>query len=334
MPSIHTPRPWHRPAPDFPVLEESAWLDRRRLLRLLGLGGIAALAPGSLRAQEPSEAAQRAYPLSARWVPPWDAPGGAALYPAERDVRYNPGRPLTPENVAATHNNFYEFLPGRGGAVHRYTDELRGRPWTVAVAGEVEQELELDLDEVARVAPLEERYYRFRCVERWAMTVPWTGYSLSALIAKAQPKPSAKFVRFLSFHDPEVAPGQKVSRYEWPYYEGLRLDEALHPLAMVVTGIYGHALPAQHGAPVRIVVPWKYGYKSPKSVVRIELVSEQPRTFWQDEQPKEYPFLSNVEPDVPHPRWSQRTEEDLATGDKRPTLLYNGYANEVSSLYA
>ena len=167
------------------------------------------------------------------------------------------------------------------------------------------------------------------------MTVPWTGLPLADFVRWCRPKPTARFVRFVSFNKPDQAPGmRRAPWYDWPYYEGLRMDEALHPLTLLTTGIYGHGLPAQHGAPIRVVVPWKYGYKSPKSIVRVEFVTEQPLTFWEERQPREYPFLSNVEPDVPHPRWSQRSERDIATGDRRPTLLYNGYANEVGKLYS
>lgn len=166
------------------------------------------------------------------------------------------------------------------------------------------------------------------------MTVPWTGLSMSAFVKWCKPKPAAKFVRFVSFLRPDQAPGQKKAKqYPWPYYEGLTLAEATNPLALLVTGIYGHGLPVQHGAPLRVIVPWKYGYKSPKSFVRVEFTAEQPGTFWSDLQPTEYPFTSNVDPEKPHPRWSQATERDIATGDRRPTLPYNGYGAEVASLY-
>jgi methionine sulfoxide reductase catalytic subunit len=184
--------------------------------------------------------------------------------------------------------------------------------------------------------PLEERVYRFRCVEAWAMIVPWTGFPLSKLIEKASAKPEAKFLRFETFNRPEQAPGmaRTANYYPWPYFEGLRMDEAMHPLTMAVTGIYGKALPKQHGAPIRLVVPWKYGYKSIKSITKIEFTDKQPKTFWEALQPEEYPFESNVNPDVPHPRWSQATERLIDTGDRVKTLPYNGYGDYVAKLYA
>jgi len=343
MARISRLRPWHRPDPRGPrVLTESEWLSRRQVLRALGYGGLSAgiaacstsFADDDAPAVDDEPAAPAGYAPSERWVPSWAPPGEAEHWPPQRNAAYDPGRILTPEGVAATHNNFYEFYPYGARDLTRYTGDFEGRPWTVAVGGLVEEEFELDLDELGKLAPLEERYYRFRCVEAWSMTVPWVGYPLSALIERCRPTSEARYVRFVSFHDPEVAPGfARASHYPWPYYEGLRLDEAMNPLALCTLGIFGHALPTQHGAPFRVIVPWKYGYKSPKSIVRLEFTAEQPSTFWYDLQPSEYPFLSNVEPEVPHPRWSQADERDIATGDRRPTLLYNGYADEVGALY-
>ncbi len=323
------------------MISETAWHQRRSLLKLLGLGGglLGASACGLARSQEASaparEASFDAYPPSDAWVPRWAPPGGGELYPAKRNASYRRvERPLTPEDAAATKNNFYEFLPGRAGAVHRYVGDFEPDPWKVEIAGEVEEERTVDLDDIARIAPLEERVYRFRCVERWSMVVPWTGLPMAEFVKWCRPKAQARFVKFVSFLRPEQAPGQRRGKnYPWPYYEGLRLDEAVHPLTLLVTGIFGHGLPAQHGAPLRVIVPWKYGYKSPKSFVRVEFTKEQPGTFWSDLQPREYPFLSNVEPDVPHPRWSQATEQDIATGDRFPTQPYNGYARDVADLY-
>jgi len=207
-------------------------------------------------------------------------------------------------------------------------------PWPVEISGLVEKPLTLDALELADLFELEERVYRFRCVEAWSMVVPWTGFPLSKLLEKVGVKPEGKFVRFETFNRPSQAPGlASTPSYPWPYHEGLRLDEAMHPLTMVVTGVYGKPLPKQHGAPLRIIVPWKYGYKSPKSIVKIEFVNSQPRTFWETLAPDEYPFESNVDPMVPHPRWSQETERVIDTDDRIRTLPYNGYGSYVGKLY-
>jgi sulfoxide reductase catalytic subunit YedY len=240
-------------------------------------------------------------------------------------------RPLTEESVAARYSNFYEFTGGKD--VFRYVDGFRTDRWSVAVTGLVAKPRVWSLEEILRL-PSEERIYRHRCVEAWAMTVPWTGFPLARLLRASEPAHAARYVRFTSFADAAQMPAVAERPWDhWPYTEGLRLDEAMHDLTLVVTGIYGHALPKQHGAPVRIVVPWKYGYKSPKSVVKIELVAAQPRTFWNDLAPVEYGFLSNVNPAVPHPRWSQLTERMIGTWDVRRTLPYNGYGREVGHLY-
>lgn len=342
MVHIHRGNPWRRrPASAAPVLAERAWFDRRRLIRLLGLGGALAatnaLALGQDGARAPTSEGytEDAYPPSPRWVPRWSPVGGAERYPAPRNARHAGGRPITREDAAARFGNYYEFLPGKAGAVHRRVKDFEARPWTLEIGGLVEDPREVDVDELAGIAPLEERIYRFRCVEAWSMVVPWTGIPLADLVRWCEPKPEARFVRFVSFHDKRIAPRQRLeSRYPWPYHEGLRLDEARSELAFLATGIYGHGLPAQHGAPVRLVVPWKYGYKSPKAIVRIEFTAENPGSFWSEKHPREYPFESNVDPAQPHPRWSQATERDLETGDRIPTLPFNGYGDEVGALYA
>ncbi len=240
---------------------------------------------------------------------------------------------MTPESVAGAYNNFYEFTTVK----EKVWQLARGypvEPWKVKVHGLVKKPRTLDLDDVMGRFPLEERLYRFRCVERWAMQVPWTGYPLRSLIDILEPLPSAKFVRFVTVNDAEGMPGIRKQRwYPWPYFEALRLDEARHHLAFVVVGSYGHALPMQHGAPWRLAIPWKYGYKSPKSLVEIEFTEKKPGTFWNRLQPTEYGFYSNVDPSKPHPRWSQRMERDIGTGVTRETLVYNGYADQVGSLY-
>jgi sulfoxide reductase catalytic subunit YedY len=239
---------------------------------------------------------------------------------------------LTPRKIAANHNNFYEFLPGKGGPVWLYTDKFDVTPWKIEVTGLCNNPMTLDLDDIFKFDH-EERLYHFRCVERWAMNVPWSGFSLSQLIKKADPKSSAKYVRFVSANRPKQMPGLKdTSYYPWPYHEGLRMDEVMHDLTMVVTGVYGQPLLKQHGAPIRIIVPWKYGYKSPKSIVKIEFVVRQPKIFWQI-QPHEYGFLSNVNPNIPHPRWSQEWSFWLHASGKFPTPILNGYDKYVGHLY-
>jgi sulfoxide reductase catalytic subunit YedY len=342
MANVQVPTPWSRAGGE---LSESAYRSRREVLRALGLGGamLASPALACARSQAPNApspffAAPRSdlsYPASARWVPRWDPFGGRELYPAARNAAFTVDRALTPEDAAAEHNNYYEFLPDGAGPVHRYVAKFEARPWQLEIAGEVESPRVVELDDVAKIAALEERLYRFRCVERWSMVVPWLGLPLASFVAWCKPKASARYLRFVSFHRPDQAPGQKkAAHYDWPYYEGLRLDEALHPLALLVLGIYGHALPVQHGAPVRAIVPWKYGYKSPKGIAKVEFLTEEPPTFWNDVAPDEYGFLSNVDPAVPHPRWSQEIEWDVATGEKFPTRPYNGYADDVAKLYA
>ena len=238
---------------------------------------------------------------------------------------------LTPESVAGRYNNYYEFSENKE-EVHRLTEAFQMRPWQISVTGLVERPRTFDLDDLQRLSP-EERVYRFRCVEAWSMVVPWSGVPLARFLDLCRPLPAARFVRFVSFQRPSEAPNQKSSKYAWPYYEALRMDEARHPLTLLTTGVYGHALPAQHGGPVRLIVPWKYGYKSPKGIVQIELTAERPRTFWNDLQPTEYSWLSNVDPAVPHPRWSQASERVLGTGERRDTEPFNGYGAQVAALY-
>ncbi|HYR27517.1 MAG TPA: protein-methionine-sulfoxide reductase catalytic subunit MsrP [Thermoanaerobaculia bacterium] len=234
-------------------------------------------------------------------------------------------RAMTDERVAATHNNFYELTSKKD--VWRHVDRLRIDNWSVEVTGLVAKPRVWSMEELLRLAH-EERVYRHRCVEAWSMVVPWRGFPLHRLLLAAEPAHAARFVRFTSVQVDGADP-----RQPWPYVEGLRIDEAMHDLTFVATGIFGHALPKQHGAPVRIVVPWKYGYKSPKSVVKIELTAEQPRTFWESLAPAEYPFESNVDPSRPHPRWSQATERLIGTWDVRRTLPFNGYGGQVLRLY-
>jgi sulfoxide reductase catalytic subunit YedY len=241
-------------------------------------------------------------------------------------------RDITMEKAAAAYNHFSEFLPGRGGPVFKYVGQFQTDPWKVDVGGECDRPCAFDLDDLASFE-LEERIYHFRCVERWAMQVPWRGFPLRKLLAYVEPRSSARYVRFVSALRPEEMPGVKDAPYlPWPYREGLRMDEAMNELAFLATGVYGAPLPKQHGAPVRLVVPWKYGFKSPKSIVRIELTRDEPETFWRM-KPHEYGFLANVNGNVPHPRWSQEWSYWLDTGESFRTPLFNGYESEVGALY-
>jgi sulfoxide reductase catalytic subunit YedY len=257
---------------------------------------------------------------------------GAGLYPAARNLAFGQlDRPLTAEVSAARYCNFYEFSTGK--QVWRHVDRFEPLPWTLEVTGLAAKPRKYDLDDLLHAFPLEERHYRHRCVEAWAMAVPWTGFPLAALLRQAEPLPAARFVRFVSFHRPAEANRQNGRSEPWPYTEGLTLQEATNELTFLATGMYGHPLLKQHGAPLRLVVPWKYGFKSAKSLVRIELTAEQPATFWNILSPDEYGFEANVNPNVPHPRWSQAYERMLGTGEIRPTQLYNGYGRWVAKLY-
>jgi len=236
---------------------------------------------------------------------------------------------------ATTYNNFYEFGTDKASPA-RYAPAMKTRPWTLTIEGEVKKPMTLDIDSLLKLAPLEERIYRLRCVEGWSMVIPWSGYSLAELIKKVEPTSNAKYVEFVTVEDKVAMNGLRRPVLDWPYVEGLRIDEANHPLTLLTLGMYGEVLPNQNGGPVRIVVPWKYGFKSAKSIVKIRFVKEQPRTAWNASAPREYGFYSNVNPDVDHPRWSQATErrigEDGFFAKKRPTLMFNGYS-QVASMY-
>ncbi|MDH4052135.1 MAG: protein-methionine-sulfoxide reductase catalytic subunit MsrP [Rubrivivax sp.] len=245
-------------------------------------------------------------------------------------------KPTTYNHVTG-YNNFYEFGTEKSDPAAN-AGSLKTRPWTVVVEGEVLKPGRFDIDALLKLAPMEERIYRLRCVEGWSMVIPWVGYSLSALINQVQPTGNAKFVQFVTLADPMQMPGLRSSVLDWPYVEGLRMDEAMHPLTLLTFGLYGEVLPNQNGAPVRAVVPWKYGFKSGKSIVKVRFVEKQPATSWETAAPQEYGFYSNVNPAVDHPRWSQATErrigEDGLFAKKRNTLMFNGYENQVGQLYA
>jgi sulfoxide reductase catalytic subunit YedY len=262
-----------------------------------------------------------------------EKPAASDLYPVPRNPIFTLDRPLTGEIHAASYNNFYEFTT-RKGSVWKKVAKFRTHPWQVEIAGLVEKPGVFDIDELVRLAPLEERLYRFRCVEAWAMAVPWTGFPMRALVEKVRPLSAARYARFVSFLRPEEAPNQHPSYGPWPYTEGLTMAEVTNELTLLGTGIYGHPLPKQHGAPIRLIVPWKYGFKSIKSIVRIEFTERQPATLWNTIAPHEYDFWANVNPGVAHPRWSQATERMIGSGERRPTILYNGYGPWVARLYA
>jgi sulfoxide reductase catalytic subunit YedY len=316
--------PWD--LPEREVTPESALKSRRQILKWLGLGGIA-LGAGAALWWWRRRGTNAEVLASGAVSGPWDR-----YYPATRDARFAVNdRAQTDEADAARYCNFYEFAMTKD--IWRYVDPFHPYPWTVEVTGLVEEPRTFDLDDLHREFPLEERIYRHRCVEAWAMVIPWTGFPLAALLKKVSPRPEASYVRFTSFYRPNEARSQQWPNIPWPYNEGLTLAEAMNELAFLATGMYGHPLLKQHGAPFRLVVPWKYGFKSSKSIVRIELTDQQPATFWNTVAPAEYGFEANVEPDVPHPRWSQRNERMLGTREVRPSLLYNGYEEWVAHLY-
>ncbi|CAG9182725.1 protein-methionine-sulfoxide reductase catalytic subunit MsrP [Cupriavidus respiraculi] len=279
---------------------------------------------------------------------PWFAREALAQNPAAQKLPATPNNAYvltdkaTPYDDVTTYNNFYEFGTDKSDPA-RNAGSLRPRPWQVSVEGLVKRPKVYDIDELTRLAPQEQRVYRLRCVEGWSMVIPWTGYSLAELIRRVEPQGSAKFVEFVTLADKKQMPGLGSPVLDWPYTEGLRLDEAMHPLTLLTFGLYGEVLPNQNGAPVRLVVPWKYGFKSAKSIVKIRFVEKQPRTSWNIAAPQEYGFYSNVNPDVDHPRWSQATERRIGESKgggfgalfapKRKTLPFNGYAQQVASLY-
>jgi sulfoxide reductase catalytic subunit YedY len=297
-----------------------------------GLGAAGLGAAGLLSGCLPSGGQAQTPPADLDASPEIDSLA-SGLYPAERNTAFTLDRAVTDETVAGQHNNFYEFTEVKS-RVWRLARDFQPRPWEVEVTGLVERPGVFDVDELERTMPLEERLCRFRCVEAWAMAVPWTGFPLRHLIERVEPTSRATHIRFVTVHRPQEMPGiDSAPWYPWPYYEGLTMTEAMNELTLLATGIYGHRLPPQHGAPIRLVVPWKYGYKSIKSIVRIEFVAGQPPTFWNDLIPQEYGFTSNVDPTVPHPRWSQETERLIGTGDRVATLPFNGYGEWVAHLY-
>ncbi|MFS3557445.1 protein-methionine-sulfoxide reductase catalytic subunit MsrP [Citrobacter braakii] len=321
-----------RPFTEADVTDESAFfMQRRQVLKALGIS-----------------AAALSFPLSAQadllsWFKGNDRPPAPAGKPLDfsKPAAWQNSLPLTPADKVSGYNNFYEFGLDKADPAAN-AGSLKTDPWTLKISGEVAQPLTLDHDALTARFPLEERIYRMRCVEAWSMVVPWIGFPLHKLLAQVEPTSNAKYVAFETIYAPDEMPGQK-DRFiggglKYPYIEGLRLDEAMHPLTLLTVGVYGKALPPQNGAPIRLIVPWKYGFKGIKSIVSIKLTRERPPTTWNLAAPNEYGFYANVNPHVDHPRWSQATERFIGAGgildvQRQPTLLFNGYADEVASLY-
>jgi sulfoxide reductase catalytic subunit YedY len=299
--------------PESAAVDEAVFHDRRRLIQALAAGPI--LAPAFLRSGTAFA----------------DTDPSAGLYPAKRNPKYTLDRPLTDEKYPTHYNNFYEF--GTDKDIVDAAQALPIRPWTITIDGMVEKKMTIDIDDLLKKMPLEERLYRHRCVEAWSFNVPWTGFPLAALVNMAKPLGSAKYLKMVTFMDPKVAPEQKKFFYPWPYTEGLTVAEAANELSFLVTGMYGKPLPKQDGAPLRLATPWKYGFKSVKSINHFEFTDRRPVSYWEQLQSSEYGFWANVNPQVPHPRWSQATERVLGTDQRVPTLMYNGYGEYVASLY-
>ena len=300
--------------PESKTTSEDHYLNRRAMVRAMGFGAASIALPGQLMAQDKS------------------ADPSAGLYPARRNDRYGVPTPMTAEKLATTYNNFYEF--GTDKSIWREAQKLEVRPWTIKVGGMVEKPFEIGIDDLLAKVQLEERVYRHRCVETWSMIVPWSGFPVRSLVEICKPLGSAKFIVMKTLSRPSVMREQRDLLYPWPYTEGLAMDEAMNDLAFIATGLYGKPIHKQNGAPLRLVAPWKYGFKNVKSIVSVDFTDKKPKTFWEGLQSSEYGFWANVNPQVAHPRWSQATEKPLGSEERIPTLLYNGYAEFVAGLYA
>jgi sulfoxide reductase catalytic subunit YedY len=302
--------------PDRLATPEHLFFNRRTFL--VGGASAIALAPCAAGAQRVGDLATLPDPT-------------ADLYPAKRNEKYVLDRPITDEKINGNYNNFYEF--GSQKTIASTAQELITRPWTVKIDGMVEKPFEIGIDDLIRKMTLEERTYRHRCVEAWSMAIAWSGFPFAKLVDFARPLGSAKYVQMQTFMDPKTAFGQRQTWFPWPYTEGLTMAEATNELAFLATGAYGHPMAKQHGAPLRLAVPWKYGFKSIKSIVRFTFTDQRPHSYWEALQSAEYGFWANVNPEVPHPRWSQASEEVIGTGERKPTLLFNGYDEYVAGLY-
>lgn len=336
MANIRKKKPWEinglKPTP------ESAYFNRRSILKKLGIatGGLLA-APLAFGACE--SVSSKSVKNTLQENNNFNFPGMMDLYPAEKNTKYKlVDRDATDEYTATHYNNFYEFIsPSDRNIynVYKFVDDFDTRDWKIEVEGHCNNPGIYSLEDLMKKFPLEERLYRHRCVERWAMAVPWTGFSLASLIKFLEPTSKARYIRMVTMENEEQMIGVKTQTwYPWPYYEGLRMDEAMNELSFLATGLYGKPIPKQNGAPIRLVTPWKYGYKSIKSIVKIEFVTKEPKTFWNKLAPNEYPFISNVDPDVAHPRWSQKLERLIPDGEIRRTKKYNGYGDLVAGLYS
>lgn len=301
-------RGWEIPERD--VTPESVYSRRHLLAAGAGLAAASFIGPAGAQSPDPS----------------------AGLYPAMRNMRYRVDRDITEERFGSNYNNYYEF--GYSKSVAQAAKALPVRPWQIKIDGMVESPRTVDIDDLFKAMPFEERVYRMRCVEGWSMVLPWTGFPMAAFVDWCKPTSGAKYVEMQTFMNPDVAGNQRSRGYPWPYIEGLTIEEARNELAFLVTGIYGHPLPGQHGAPLRVMAPWKYGFKAGKSLVRFTFTDKRPKTFWETMAANEYGFWANVNPKVPHPRWSQANEEVIGTGGKRvPTQIFNGYGDFVAGLY-
>jgi sulfoxide reductase catalytic subunit YedY len=304
--------------PSSEITPESVYFDRRRFLRMGALGAVGAIvAPGALAACGGPDTSG-------------DVAAGAA--PVDSAAAAGQEDKPTPYEDVTTYNNYYEFGTDKDDP-SKNAHSLRTKPWSVAIEGMVKKPAVYSLEDFIKPSRIEDRTYRLRCVEAWSMVIPWRGFALRDVIARVQPTASAKYVEFTTLLDPEHMPGQRDRILDWPYTEGLRLDEAMNPLAFMATGLYGKDLPNQNGAPLRLVVPWKYGFKSIKSIVKMRFTDKEPKTAWNKSNPGEYGFYSNVNPTVDHPRWSQAKERRIGEFRKRDTLMFNGYGAQVASMY-
>ena len=305
------------------ITDKQVYLSRREFIgastRSLGVLAAGLAAPGLLLGSHEAEAAS-----------------AAAKFSGLRNNPLSSSDTLTPYKDVTSYNNFYEFGTDKSSPAElaQLLGPLNPRPWTIKIEGEIKKPKTYDIDALIKLAPLEERIYRLRCVEGWSMVIPWVGLPLSELIKQVQPNGNAKYVEFTTLHDPKQFPGQRSNVLDWPYVESLRLDEAMHPLSILAVGLYGEVLPTQNGAPVRLVVPWKYGFKSAKSIVKIRFTSTPTASSWMKASPREYGYYANVNPEVDHPRWSQARERRIGEFSKRETLMFNGYAEQVAQLYS
>ena len=310
---IKIKRGWEKP--ESAVTPEHLFWNRRQLIKGIAAGSILAGGTALLGGDALAEAADPS----------------AGLYPFKKNDKYKAPRPVTPEMLAATYNNYYEF--GSSKRIYEAAKARPLRPWEVKFSGMIEKPFTIGIDDLMKKMPLEERVYAHRCVEAWSMVVPWSGFAMKALVEMAKPLAGAKYVAMKTFMNPKVAPGQRAAWYPWPYTEGLTIEEATNELTLLVTGAYGKPLPHSMGSPLRLHTPWKYGFKAVKGVVSFEFTDKRPKSFWEELQASEYGFWANVNPDVPHPRWSQAQETMLGQDEKVPTVIWNGYGEYVAHMY-